>query len=245
MTVCSTISMITFLCIILTHSTSQYTGVSWIKRAKKWRAFLYLKRKFKEGGTYDDALDAAKRVNQMCDEFQIERKNPNIDALPNHKTKRGISTYYGVIWNAQNEKWVAIIYKDKERFYGGCFDKEIEAAKAVNQLCDELEISRKNDGVDASHETSNTYKAKPPPSEYRGVSWTIREKKWAVQVCLQKHTYFGGYFQEEIEAAKKVNQLCDELGIEPKNPKLDEMMKKKRARRYEKIEKKAYRKLKI
>ena len=29
---------------------------------------------------------------------------------------------------------------------------------------------------------------------------------------------YGGYFNDELDAAKKVNQWCDELGINVKNP---------------------------
>ena len=51
----------------------------------------------------------------------------------------------------------------------------------------------------------------------------MRDGTWAVQIYFHNHKYFGGYFNEEIEAAKKVNQLCDEVGIPQKNPEVNEM----------------------
>jgi len=38
---------------------------------------------------------------------------------------------------------------------------------------------------------------------------------------VNKKRYYGGYFDEQIEAAKRVNQLCDELGIPRKNPEVN------------------------
>ena len=34
---------------------------------------------------YEDEVDAAKKVNQMCDKLQISRQNPEVDAAPNQK----------------------------------------------------------------------------------------------------------------------------------------------------------------
>ena len=31
---------------------------------------------------------------------------------------------------------------------------------------------------------------------------------------------YGGIFKDELDAAKKVNQLCEKLGIPPKNPEI-------------------------
>ena len=65
----------------LNHSTSKYIGVTWHTAAKKWRACVCIKKKKLEGGKYKNELDAAKRVNQMCDELGIERKNPKVNGL--------------------------------------------------------------------------------------------------------------------------------------------------------------------
>ena len=61
---------------------------------------------------------------------------------------------------------------------------------------------------------------------YSGVIWAQSDRRWlaAVYICKNKK-YYGGYFFEEIEAAKRVNQICDELGNEHKNPGVDAMPK--------------------
>jgi hypothetical protein len=61
------------------QETSQYKGVSWHKENGQWRAILTLKRNIqKYGGYFKDELDAAKRVNQLCEELEIPLRNPSI-----------------------------------------------------------------------------------------------------------------------------------------------------------------------
>ena len=62
---------------------------------------------------------------------------------------------------------------------------------------------------------------KEKKSEYTGVYWHSQKKRWFVLICPkgQKRKY-GGVFKEELDAAKRVNQLCQELGIPPQNPEI-------------------------
>merc|ERR1712034_215524 len=55
-----------------------------------------------------------------------------------------------------------------------------------------------------------------------GVTWHIHTKKWHVQVYSKgKKKKYGGYFKNELDAAKRANQLCEELGIPPQNPTIN------------------------
>ena len=63
----------------------QYKGISWDKQRKKWCASLYSKDGKRFGGYFNDELDAAKRVNQLCKEFGIAAKNPGISGAPNQQ----------------------------------------------------------------------------------------------------------------------------------------------------------------
>ena len=66
------------------EKTSQYKGVYWNHQSGKWIAYLSLKgEKLKYGGTFENELDAAKRVNQLCEEMEILPKNPEIEGMPN------------------------------------------------------------------------------------------------------------------------------------------------------------------
>ena len=69
------------------EKTSQYKGVCWHKEKRKWRARIYPKgQKQNFGGYFKDELDAAKRVNQLCEELEIPLQNPEINAVPNHQS---------------------------------------------------------------------------------------------------------------------------------------------------------------
>ena len=65
--------------------TSQYKGVYWHTKSGKWYAHLRLptttgQKKF--GGAFNDEMDAAKRVNQLCEELGIPLRNPRITSKP-------------------------------------------------------------------------------------------------------------------------------------------------------------------
>ena len=68
---------------------SQFKGVTWNKQRKTWYAQLFLKgQKQKYSGYFNDELDAAKRINQLCEEFQIPLQNPGIAGMPNQQVAK-------------------------------------------------------------------------------------------------------------------------------------------------------------
>jgi hypothetical protein len=68
------------------EKTSQYKGVTWHSKIKKWYAQLPVKGgKTKYGGTFDNELEAAKRVNQLCEELSFPQQNPTVSAIPDEK----------------------------------------------------------------------------------------------------------------------------------------------------------------
>ena len=66
---------------------SQFKGVCWHKQIEKWYVLMYLKKQKqkKYGGIFENELDAAKRVNQLCEELKISPQNPTISAIPNQQ----------------------------------------------------------------------------------------------------------------------------------------------------------------
>jgi len=220
--------MITFLCVIFTDSSSKYHGVSLhttgvYKKNKKWRAIIYVNKKAENGGRYENELDAAKKVNQMCDEFKIERKNPDVTGILKYRPKKEkTSQYRGVYWHKQSGKWYAYLNlqnKGKQK-YGGSFNNELDAAKRVNQLCEEMEIFPQNPGI--SEILTQQYTAREKTSQYKSVYWNHQNAIWHVKLSLggrkQKH---GGCFKREVDAAKRVNQLCEEMKIPLQNPGIE------------------------
>jgi hypothetical protein len=61
------------------NTTSIYTGVSWNSDTKKWKAQLKHNGKNYHGGYFDNEEHAAMKINLLCDEYGIKRKNPEIN----------------------------------------------------------------------------------------------------------------------------------------------------------------------
>merc|ERR1711925_42230 len=69
---------------------SQYKGVNWHRESGKWYVRIYLKgQKPKCNGYFKNELDAAKRVNQVCEELGIPLQNPEISTIQNQQYQCG------------------------------------------------------------------------------------------------------------------------------------------------------------
>jgi len=201
------------------EKTSQYKGVSWIKKNRKWLAYLVNAGKLKYGGTFNGELDAARRVNQLCEELEIPLQNPGISSIPmqQYQKKEKTSQYTGVDFN--RNKWRArLCLKGTVLKYGGEFEIELDAAIRVNQLCKEFGIPLQNHGI--SSIPTQQYQIQKT-SNYTGVSWKNDRKKWQAILNYNKKRYYGGYFDREEDAAKKINELRDKIEIERQNTKID------------------------
>merc|ERR1712034_116299 len=163
-----------------------------------------------------------KRVNQLCEEMEIPLQNPEISAMPNeqYQKKEKASQYKGVYWRKQKKRWyVAIYLKEQKRKYGGSFKDELDAAKRVNQLCEETGIPVQNPTISAI--PNQQCQKKEKTSQYKGVYWNNQRKKWRVQLYLKgRKSKFGGNFKDEVDAGKRVNQLCEKSGIPSHNPEI-------------------------
>ena len=61
-------------------------------------------------------------------------------------------------------------------------------------------------------------------SQYKGVHWHKPSGKWNVVVrSKDMKIKYGGSFIDELDAAKRVNQLCVELKIPEQNPGIGRM----------------------
>jgi len=81
---------------------SIYIGVYWNKGCKKWQAQIRNNGNNYNGGYFDIEEHAAMRVNLLCDNIEIKRKNPdiNIDGIQKEKSKMYQSTAQNIV-NAQ------------------------------------------------------------------------------------------------------------------------------------------------
>ena len=63
-------------------------------------------QKQKYGGRFNDELDAAKKVNQLCEEFGIPQKNPTIIGIPNqqYQVLRNVFLCHGIMRKSELQK---------------------------------------------------------------------------------------------------------------------------------------------
>jgi hypothetical protein len=57
-----------------TKTSSKYTGVCWIQRLKKWRAYIYSKNKCTELGYFKNELSASRAYKKALIEFCVQNK---------------------------------------------------------------------------------------------------------------------------------------------------------------------------
>jgi len=162
-------------------------------------------------------------ANLLCDNLDMKHKNPIIDIEWNATqiVRNQTSNYIGVSWITNSNKWKAEMTHNGKRYYGGSFDDEEDAAAKINQLCDISGIERKN-SIDILNLNKIPQKEEKI-SHYKGVTWHKKSRKWYVSVYHKGHKRkYGGMFNEELDAAKRVNQICEELNITPQNPNIQQ-----------------------
>jgi len=204
------------------HHTSPYTGVSWDNNVKKWQVDLMHKKKKYFGGYFENEKDAAMKVNLLCDEFGIQRKNPTIMIEPDaieQKFRNETSKYNGVHWDTKRKRWRSLLTVNKHVYSGGYFKNEEDAAMSANLVCDKYEVERKNPTINIT--TFEAYQAQNLTSQYIGVSWDKNNKKWRARLIHKGKKYSAGLFDNEKHAAMKLNLLCDKFGIQRKNPMIN------------------------
>merc|ERR1712034_139736 len=217
---------------------SQYKGVYWHTDNRKWRVMLRFNgQKQTYGGMFKEELDAAKKATQLCEEFGIQQQKPTISVMTNQKfqKKEKTSQYKGVYWHKTMRKWRArLCLKEGKLKCGGDFQDELDAGKRVNQLCEEMGIPLQNPEISAI--PNQQYQKKEKTSQYKGVYWHKQKKRWCAWLTLKNgKKKYGGNFKDELDAAKKVNQLCGELEIPVRNPEISAIPDQRYQRKKEKI----------
>merc|ERR1712034_253944 len=100
------------------NQTSKYIGVSWNQRDKNWKSLFTHKGKTYFGGYFDIEEDAAMKINLLCDRYEIERKNPDINKDANQKKTKSKIFEYATEHNVKKEVKV-----EDENMLGGFKDE--------------------------------------------------------------------------------------------------------------------------
>jgi len=118
------------------ETSSKYVGVHWHKRNKKWEASIKLKNKKIFLGDFDNESDAALAYDKRAIEFWGESACLNFDLEyvknTNLPTPRELSSNFVGVCRC-GSGWVSNFHFNKDHFYLGYFNNEIEAAIAYNE----------------------------------------------------------------------------------------------------------------
>ena len=215
--------------------SSAYYGVSWQNGCNKWEAYSVLQKRLgfdgnrKYLGVFDDEREAARSVDESLREFipdiaaywvnfptRRERHKLDVDEGPalaaaNMRSKKSgsRSRFLGVSWIIATGRWRATYYDaDKRYVHVGFFDYEEEAARAYNASVRETASPSPTNPVGSDGRLVPKLETS---SQYYGVSWQIKAKKWHTQVYRKKALGLDGKrnnlgcFKDERRAAKEVD----------------------------------------
>lgn len=133
------------------------------------------------------------------------------------KRSTNTSGYKGVTWSRRAGKWMAQISVNGNRFYLGCFDNPITAAKVykvaevwffgefapISETPGELE-----ECVRLWVETERDIRRLSKTSVYRGVIWDKKAKRWAAHIGENGRLKFLGQYKHVVLAAWAYNDAA-------------------------------------
>ena len=175
---------------------SQFVGVSWERRSKKWAAQIRIKEKLTHIGFYFCEEDAARAYDERAGALN---KPVNFPKEGQEKAKkRGahgiLSKFVGVSWSSHNTKWQAHFNLGESQKNMGYFDDEAAAAEAYDTRARAhgLPVNFPNEG--------EVQALKRGTSNFQGTHWNGKEWE-AVIFGYGTRTHLGVY-ASEVEAAR-------------------------------------------
>jgi hypothetical protein len=207
--------------------SSGFRGVCWFKRDHKWTALISIDGKQKHLGYFEGtargevdaalahdaaarAVGRAEKVNfvlavgddvsaagEAASTASVAQSEQRDAAAAAEVQRRGLvrrdnsfsSRYKGVSWHKMRKNWQAKVAHGGKREHLGCFTTEEEAKAAYDTRCREL-------GVDPDASAL---------SDFLGVTWNKRKRKWETKITVdgkqKRFGYFEGTARGEVDAA--------------------------------------------
>jgi len=184
-------------------NASKYCGVCWDDG--QWVARFVVDDVIKDLGKFAFEVDAAHAVNHGCDKAGIARMNPGIGDPP--------------CMNSADSD----MDDDQD-----ASEMKIQEGAPESKVEQEEDFIEKTEGQFFGQEEDVALKVpRRGSSKYHAVSWHAKKAKWQAQFKIDGKNIWCGTHASEVDAARAVNERCDALGIERKNPTVDALAKKK------------------
>jgi hypothetical protein len=203
-------------------SSSAFRGEDWNAYSQRWSDRIRSQgvqenlgtRVEDKGATAGLAYDKA-----AIDRGLLDRRNFGDDKL--HETaptssaaQQKSSRFRGVCWDARSRKWRSTTYFKGVQKYLGNFDDEEAAAQAYDKAAIERGILHLLNFNDYDLPSSASSAAPQRQfSEFRGVSWHKRSRKWNVRLYVQGANKNLGSFDNEEAAAQAYDKAAIECGL--------------------------------
>lgn len=166
---------------------SDFIGVTYIKKSKRWRSRIFINNTEYNLGFYNTEYEAKKAYDNALYAYL------NNNEIPNYIREDITSKFKGVCWCKKSNKWNAHIFINSKYYNLGYFLTEIEASDAYNKAKDNWNYN----------EILPILKSTLYSSKFKGVTFRKSTNRWIVQINKK---YIGSYSTEEeaAEIAKKI-----------------------------------------
>jgi hypothetical protein len=136
------------------------------------------------------------------------------------------SKYRGVSWKGHKKQWQASIFHDKANKHLGLYNEEEDAAQRYDDEARRLKgaaaflnFPQPGEKKGTRHRPKEEIAAAKAAigvkkSTDRGVSWSGTSSGWKAQIWHRGKPHYLGYFQEEVEAAKRYDTEARSLKAE-------------------------------
>lgn len=124
------------------NNKSGFKGVSWEKKARKWRAEIAINGKNFSLGNFNRKSHAILAYNEAALRLHGEFAYQNVipedfkdEVIFRYSRNKNASGFRGVYWESKHQKWRVRIESNHKRLHVGLFDKDciLDAARAYNE----------------------------------------------------------------------------------------------------------------
>ena len=217
-------------------ATSIYRGVSWASREKRFIVRVKMGNRGVHVGSFREEFDAALAYDDFCRKNNLDRRlnfpDPEPENLiPNTRLIRLTQGQFAVVDEADFEwlnkfEWYAI--KEEKSYYAARSIKEngrhmqrqmqMDILGGINGV--DLIDHKNNNGIHnfrsnlrfcTVQENNRNHRPKKMTSNFKGVYWSNRNKKWVSSIGFNYKTIHIGYFTSEEDAARAYDTKAKEL----------------------------------
>jgi len=199
------------------EKTSQYVGVHWCTRNKKWKAKRTVDGKTINLGTFDDERAAAEASDACIRKHKVKDAKLNFPAeviMFVEKIKKIDGNRCLVKWlncDDSQDTWEPLQNLLETQAYREFTGQSIPNQQSSSNSNQTNGRYSKYIGVKKSSNTANPNLTKRGSSKYVGVHWDKRKNRWKVERKIDGKTVLGGHFKTEEEAAMKADNIVREL----------------------------------